>query len=273
MSGPCNWPVSYAGCGGTMPEPLASMPASGVEVFESMATEYLWRWTERRFGECPVTVRPCRQDCNEASTFLGGQTPYLPGRGAPWIPALVDGKWYNIGCSCGDMCSCAKVQQISLPGPIMSVDEVIIDGQLVLGTAYQVQNDKWLVRVDGGSWPTCNDLSADSSLGLGQPGTWQVTYTKGSEVPIGGQVAAGVLAVEFAKSACGDKDCALPKRLASISRQGVTMAVLDTFDDIEVGHTGIWVIDSWVASVRKAPQRSRVASPDTRPVRRTTWQN
>jgi hypothetical protein len=99
---------------------------------------------------------------------------------------------------------------------------------------------------------------------LGSENTWSVTYQQGKPVPVGGQIAAGLLACELAKAACGDKSCGLPQRVQSITRQGVTVAVLDAFDDIDTGHTGIWLIDSWVASVTKRPRRWRVLSPDRR---------
>lgn len=269
MNGPCQWPVSYAGCKST--EVIDGLPDDERAIWEQVATEYLWRWTKGAFGTCAETVRPCRQDC-QPSTFWGGRPAYLPGSGAPWTPALIAGKWYNLGCTCGDTCGCSVVHEITLPPPVSSIVSVVIDGEVLDPDSYRVDNGKSLVRLDGNGWPTCNDMSSPSASGTGAEGTWEVTYLRGSEVPVGGQVAAGILAAEFAKSACG-VDCALPKRVTSVTRQGVSIGILDTFDDIEVGHTGIWLVDSWVASIKSAPRRSRVASPDFRPMRRTTWQN
>lgn len=267
---PCDWPVDYSACGGGLPEPLASLPASGVATFEEMAATYLWDWTGRKYGQCEVTLRPCRQECWEGrSTFWGGSGGPLRG-GLPFTPALIRGQWYNLGCgTCGDACGCGSTQALRLPGPIASVGEVQIDGTVLDPAAYRVDNGRFLVRQDGDLWPTCQDMN----LMLGQPDTWGVTYTKGYAVPKGGQVAAGLLANELAKAACNDKTCGLPRRVQSITRQGVTVAVLDAFDDIDEGHTGIWLIDSWVASVVRRPRRMRVLSPDRRPprYRQTTW--
>lgn len=95
--------------------------------------------------------------------------------------------------------------------------------------------------------------------------TFQVTYMRGIDVPMGGQVAAGRLACELAKAACGDNTCALPKRVQTITRQGVTVGLLDSFDDVDKGRTGIWLIDSWVASMNIPQSRAgRVLSPDRR---------
>jgi len=273
--GPCNWDVNYAMCGVDattgLPDLLAEMSDDQVVMFEQAAVEYLWRWTNGQFGQCSLTVRPCREDC-QPSTFFGPRaSTTLPTTGGPWTPLLLNGKWYNLGCGqCGDTCSCTSISQISLPGPVYDVQSVVIDGEVLDSAAYQVQNRRFLVRMDGGEWPLCNNLASPSASGTGAEGTWEVTYRRGAPVPVGGQMAAGILALEFAKAACGSKDCALPKRVQSITREGVSIAMLDTFDDIEVGHTGIWLVDSWVASVRKGPKQSRVYSPDLRFPRRTS---
>jgi hypothetical protein len=223
------------------------MEASGVVLYEDMATEYLWRWTGKSLGLCEITVRPCRQDCTSGrSTFTGGG-PHV-GRSAPWTPVLVGGAWFNIGCGlCGDTCGCGGVAPLRLPGPVDSVQEVRQGDTVLDPTKYHVENHALLVRTDGESWSPC--------------GT-EITYTRGVPVPVGGQVAAGVLAVQLAKAACSDKTCELPQRVQTVTRQGVTIAMLDSFDDVDSGHTGIWIIDSWLASMTKPPPRSRVLSPD-----------
>jgi hypothetical protein len=146
---------------------------------------------------------------------------------------------------------------------------VQIDGEVLDPSAYRVDNGRLLVRQDGGRWPTCQDMGA----ALGEDDTWGITYDKGYPVPAGGQIAAGLLANELAKAACNDRSCGLPQRVQTVTRQGVTIAVLDAFDDIDEGHTGIWLIDSWVASVVRRPRRMRVLSPDRMPprYRQQTW--
>lgn len=267
---PCDWPISFSSC--TSCEPLFSLPASGIAVFEEMATAFLWNWTGQRLGVCEVTVRPCRDGCTEGMSTYYGSGPYpSAGLGAgPWRPVIISGQWYNLGCArCGDTCSCTHTPAISLPGPVDSITAVTIDGEVLAESAYRVDNHKILVRTDGDEWPSCQDLSAAA----GEPGTWTITYEQGIPVPMGGRVAAGLLACELAKAACGDGSCGLPQRVQTITRQGVTVAMLDAFDDIDTGHTGIWVIDSWVASMMKPKPRSRVYSPDIpRPSpRRTTF--
>src|SRR5690606_32115828 len=231
--------------------------------------EYLWRFTDRQFGLCEATIRPCRRDCTEglSSVFSG-----LPGQRSPWTPALIGGRWVNLGCAagCRDACGCGSATPaLRFDLPVYDVTAVEVDGELLDPATYRVDDHRLLVRQDGGRWPTCQDMS----LPLGGEGTWAVTFRTGSPVPPGGQVAAGKLALELAKAACGDKGCALPQRWQSITRPGVNItAALDTFEGLDQGKTGIWIIDSWVASVTQPTLGFAIASPDLRPTgRRTTF--
>jgi len=249
---PCDWAILYdPACGPG--ETLESLAPSGVALYEEMAVDYLWNWTGQQFGTCQVAYRPCRQNCGSTT-------------GGRFTPALIGGQWYNLACgSCGDTCGCGFTSTLRLPPPVVSVDEVRIDGTVLDAAAYELQG-RYLVRTDGGRWPTCQDLGAPTT----EAGTWEITFTAGTPVPVGGQLAAGRLTQELAKAACGDSTCQLPRRLQSLTRQGVAI-VMDTFDDLAKGGTGIWLIDSWVASVTKAPTRSRVYSPDVSrraPIRR-----
>lgn len=254
----CTWPVDYAECGPC--DALASLPASGIQKFEEMATEYLWHYTEQQFGLCQGTVRPCRQECTEGVSTYGP----APG-GSPWQPTLVGGRWLNLGCGggCRDKCGCgAYGQSLVFDQPVVEVIEIEIDGEILDPVKYRVDNYRFLVRQDGGQWPYCQDMSKQ----LGEPDTWAVTVRIGAAVPMGGRMAAGKLACELAKAACGATGCELPQRWQTITRQGVTIsAALDSFEGLDEGKTGIWLIDSWVASVTKARNASMgvsIASPD-----------
>lgn len=264
---PCGWVADYSECSDT--SVLTDLPAEDQERFEGLAVEYLWRWTGKALGVCDVVVRPCRQDCWEGQSTFFGSGPRPAGSG-PWTPVVINGAWYNVGCGiCSDDCSCTDTPAIRLPGPVASVSQIRIDGVVLPPDSYRVDNQKLLIRTDGDRWPVCQDMSAAPS----ETDTWEITYQRGLPVPVGGQIAAGLLALELAKAACNDKSCALPQRVQTVTRQGVTVAVLDSFDDIDTGHTGIWLIDAWVASITKPPVRSRVYSPDVprNPYRRTTW--
>lgn len=258
----CDWPCDYSGCS-------TADPAEAI--YEEMARDMLNAWTRDVFGICDEEVRPCRTGCDQGipSTFWGrspwtGTSPNVPQQ------AYIPGYWTGaLGCGCGhDYCSCSTVEQIKLPGPIVSVTEVLIDGTLFDPQHYRVDNGLWLVRLDGRSWPVCQDMAAPTT----EEGTWQVAYKRGVPVPAGGRVAAGVLAKELEKAACNDPSCQLPRRIQNITRQGITVTLQDDFSDLERGGTGIWLVDSWVQSIVAPKRGGSVRSPDVRPkVRRTTW--
>ena len=246
----CEWAVSYEQCSDTAALNSGSIDKSRVE---EMATEFLWNVTGRRFGLCDVSVRPCREEC-------GGDLPSVTN--GVLRPALIGGEWYNLSCgSCGPAkgCSCRRgMESVALPGPIHSIIEVVVDGVLVPETAYRVEDKRILVRTDGKVWPNCQNLAVPAD----QPDTWEVRYRRGTAVPTGGMMAAGVLAAEMAKALCNDSGCQLPQRVQSITRQGVTVAVLDTFEGLSDGKTGLWIVDSWVTSVTTTYSPSGVYSPD-----------
>lgn len=257
MTAPCEWSVSYASCEDDTE--WAALPDDGRERYEDAAVEFLWRWTGRVLGICEVSIRPCRARVGlERPSTWEGRGP-RPHGGSQWQPVLIGGEWFNLTCfSCADLCSCSRTTALSLPGPVESVVAVKIDGEVLDPSTYRLDSGKWLIRLDGQGWPSSQDMSAPTSA----PDTFEVTYRRGLPVPPGGQIAAGVLAMELWRAACGSPACGLPQRFQSITRQGVTVAMLDSFEDIDKGHTGIFLIDSWVASFVKPQAVSKVLSPD-----------
>lgn len=250
---PCAaWPLDPACSYG-----LAVDPADQSEAVRAAllgATEVLWRWTAGVFGLCPLAVRPCRSWC---------------GAGADWRPELVGGRWLNISCGCpsAGACSCGPICAVELPGPVNAVLAVTVDGATLDPGAYRVDNHSRLVRVDGGCWPPCQDMTAPPTA----PGTWQVAYEQGLPVPPGGQRAVGALAAELLRS-CAGVACRLPGNATNVSREGVTL-VVDTSGLAAAGRTGLPEVDLWVAAVN--PNRlhtpSAVYSVDIPPPVVTTW--
>lgn len=274
----CGWPVVYADCGGACDIyerwPEGAEREAARTYFEAQAIDLLWNWTGRTFGVCPTTIRPCREGCqggDGSATFWGRGPVYDPsfprqGRGGTstggWTPVLIGGEWKNIGCGCLSACRCEAdgARALTLPGPVQSITRITVDGEEVPASAYRVDNRRTLIRTDGGTWPACQDMLAAPT----EPGTFEITYERGVPVPVGGMVAAGRLACELAAAACGADECALPERLQTVTRQGITVGVSLTG---EAWHdTGIWSIDSWVSSIVKRPAGVfSVRSPDYRP--------
>jgi hypothetical protein len=77
----------------------------------------------------------------------------------------------------------------------------------------------------------------------------RVLYTIGSNLPPGSEALAAWLAVEYGKAAAGTP-CALPERITSVTRQGVTWTMLDPQTFLDKGFTGMARIDHWLAAVK-----------------------
>lgn len=224
------------------------------------AAEILYGLSGRQFGLCELTIRPCRTECCDPCDMTGPR----------WTPALVGGQWTNVSCSsCKDVCSCSEVCELYLPGPVQGIIEVLVDGVIVPPTDYRIDNRDSLVRTNGDCWPTCQEMS----LAPDQPGTWQITYLRGLPVPEAGKAAFAELACELYKACTNDTSCRLPKRVSSVSRDGVTMTFLDPMTFIRDGLTGLYLVDMWVSSVnpRGLPRRAAILSPDMVQPRKTTW--
>lgn len=104
------------------------------------------------------------------------------------------------------------------------------------------------------------------------PADVEVTYTFGTNPPVLGKMAARRIAQEFIKLWEGDETCALPDRVTSVSRQGVSYTILDSQDFIQEMRLGIYEIDLFLKAVNpnKAQRRSKVFSPDLSRARRYT---
>jgi hypothetical protein len=246
--GPCqNWPPFWDCV--TLPTGGAAVTGAAVQA----ATEVLWQRTHRRFGVCELTLRPCRRTCWPDDVRVPSYMTDISGWGWPF-PTMIGGAWFNLGCSaCGDTCSCTVLQEAVLPSPVAEVTEVKIDGVVLDPTAYRVDNHKVLVRLDGNTWPLCQDLSlADTEVG-----TWSVTATYGEQLPTLGQYAVAELATEIVKHCVGGT-CNLPTgTVRSVTRQGVSMMYLDDAG-LGTGKIGLYWVDLFLATFN--PGMNHVAS-------------
>lgn len=230
------------------------------------ATELLWALSGRQFGQCDVTLRPCRRDCSDTTDGRLGASGMWP------HPAKIDGEWLNLVCgSCGAACTCGPVEQIVLPNSVTHVAEVAIDGDTLDPAAWRLDNRRILVRQDGGRWPTCQHLGRAA----GEPGTFTVKAFYGRELPAVGRLSLGELVAEFAK-ACVGASCAVPGNWATIATQGLTVTAkkafaanandLDTIPEESLPFTRAFLR---AYNPRKLTARSRVYSPDVARARRT----
>jgi hypothetical protein len=130
-----------------------------------------------------------------------------------------------------------------------------IYGEIIDPSMYYLVDHSVLQSVPNSTWRPCNV---------------EVSYTYGTPPPTAGRAAARVLATELVKLYENDDTCALPQRVTSISRQGVSYTVLDNQDFIAELRTGLYAVDLFLktANPDKARARARVFSPDTPRARR-----
>lgn len=261
------WPVDWGCADQTW---LDGLDPAVKDRSAAMATQVLRSLTGHVVGGCPITVRPCAKGCGagsfRAAPVAAGNAEALGVRVGPWWASIdVDGQWINTWCGCTTECSCAFVPEVWLPAPVGGVVEVLVDGVVLAQDSYRVDNGNRLVRLDGQTWPKCQDMTAAAD----GPGAFAVTYYNGFRVDGLASWVAGILAVEFAKSCTGGK-CRLPSGVQSITRLGVAYEIPSGM--FENGLTGIREVDSWVRlwNPHQLKSASQVWSPDLRPARRTT---
>lgn len=214
-----------------------------------VASDILFDLTRRRWpGVCTDVVRPC-----------GYRTRSRWGvGGVGWC-----------GCNSSSTCGCRRLSEIRLPGhPVVEVTSVKIDGVVVAPARYRIDNNRWLVylpesdEAERRGWPCCQRLDLADT----EDDTWSIAYSFGTLPPPGGNRAAASLGCQLAL-ACSPAtvgQCALPKRVTSIVRQGVTMAVVDPLTLFKDGLTGLADVDLWVAAVNRgaATRPATVWSPN-----------
>lgn len=223
------------------------------------ASDVLWQATGRRFGNCPVTVRPCRQECLQ---FAPDESLSLYGGGhAQWPhPALIGGEWINLACGvCSGPCSCMTASEVLLPEPVWSIAQVVVDGVVLPTGSYAVYDDRRLVRTDGTDWPLCQDWKVKTGVGA-----WSITARFGADVPALGRQAVGVLAAELARL-CAGVECGLPLlTVTQVQRQGVTFSTFDPQLILQRGLTGLYLPDLFIRTYNPSGirDRARAWSPD-----------
>jgi hypothetical protein len=206
-----------------------------------LATLFLWAATGRQYGPCPLTIRPAQDkmepDAYRTYSVWPGQDPAVSG------PYLFAGVWRN--CGCGGGCCCQPMCSVVLRGPVAGIVEVLVDGEEVPSDAYRVDATAGayhLVRLDGQCWPTCQTFTAAEDAA----GAFAVTYLYGRELPEALEVAAALLACEYAKGLTGGA-CKLPARMTRLSRQGVEVEVTPPEPDGLL--TGIREVDAVIAAL------------------------
>ena len=141
------------------------------------AVRTLWALSGRRFGTIELTL-----------------APYILPPHVGWY----DGTRHRVtlnaarGYATGGLTACAPARTFRLPGPVVSVAEVVVDAVVLPADAWALDPDGTLVRVDGGDWPVAQDVYAPR---------WVVRYVRGIPADGPANTAAALYALELARGA------------------------------------------------------------------------
>lgn len=242
-------------------EDLGSTYADSDYAYDAVKTAsyLLWAMSGRKYsGTTTVTER-----------YVSIFDPYLRAGASilTYVPTLIDGDVRNLRLGgsglygdddyLGDGTS--SNTRIRLRGrKVVKIHTVRdIDGNIIDPSQYYLVEHSTLLASPGATWT---------------PSNVEVTYTYGTPPPTAGKNAARMLAIELVKLYEGDDTCALPQRVTSISRQGISYTVLDNQDFIDDLRTGLYAVDLFLKTSNpdKARARARVFSPDVPKARRIT---
>jgi hypothetical protein len=218
--------------------------------FLSTATDILWSATGRRWRGAEqtetVALRAAPPRAGEGSwpySETWGQCPCYLGVGygsTGWVPQWRL-NWIR------------HTEPVAVRFPrsdVTGITTVLLDGGVFTGWAL---DGSWLARTDGRTWPVCGDRTS-------------VTYTFGRPPPIAGVGACVTLAVELARYASPDPDeaCQLPRRLTSVTRQGISFAAIDDLKFLDDGLTGLYSVDAFIRATNPKGRMQTAAawSPD-----------
>jgi hypothetical protein len=221
------------------------------------ASYILWALSGRKFtGTTTVTER-----------YVSQYDPYLRAGGSrlEYQPVLINGQVENIpqggfGRNShrdfqGDGTS--SYSRVRLRGrKVVRVHSLRdMNGNIIDPSTYYLVDHSTIYGAPNATWSSANV---------------EVTYTYGTPPPMAGKAAARMLALELVKLYEGDDTCALPQRVTSVSRQGVSYTILDNQSFIDELKTGVYAVDLFLktANPDKARARSRVFSPDQPRARR-----
>lgn len=237
------------------PDQLASKPA-GVDLDETclVASQLLYLLSGCKIGLEAHTLRP--HAVNDRCACL---PRWLPVGANNWAQMWDWARW--------DGCACGLAAGLVLPGRVSAVSKVTVDGTVLDESEYTLYSHRRLVRMadptSGASqgWPCCQRLDRPVT----DQGTWEVEYTSGFAPDQAATNAAAELALQLALARAGDSACKLPQRVTSITRQGVSMVLLDPQKFLDEGRTGLYLVDLWLTAVNPHGRRRRpsVMSPDT----------
>ena len=237
------------------PDELGTPYADSEFAYEACksASGLLWSMSGRKYSG--ITTVTERYVCQNRIFRYGASTN-------TYQAVLLDGAIFNIPADefeGGVVDGLSPESRIRLRGrPVTKIHTIRRrDGVILDPSAYYLVDHSTVQAATGIPWTPCN---------------LEITYSYGTYAPTMGRMAARTLAIEFVKLFEGSDDCALPQRVTSIARQGVSYTLLDSQDFIEEMRTGIYMVDLFLKSTNpdKARAKARVFTPDVPRGRRYT---
>lgn len=168
--------------------------------------------------------------------------------------------WPCQDCRCGcHPCACGTWSILELPTdfPILSVDEVRLNGVAMNPADYRLDRSQWIVRMDGEHWPSCNSFGLPNTDAV----EIQVDATVGREPPIELQMAVADLVCEIKRACNNDETCALPPHVRSIARRGVEIEIDDITKLFDQGLFGIPSVDMAIKTYGRCNHQGSVFDP------------
>lgn len=192
-------------------------------------------------GLSEITVRPAVDYGSRSGWGTTGTGPDAASGGvidtAGWNPVLAGGL-PGLGAFDG-----RGLTHVALGvEPVQSVSQLLIGGAVIDPGLYRVDEQRWLVRVDGQAWPW---VRPDAPLG-----NFDVTLVYGQPPPRAGIRAAMELAIELAQVYNGSTTCFLSGRVTEVVRQGISTVLADPLTLAEKGLIGLPIVDDFLISVR-----------------------
>lgn len=236
------------------------------------ASEVLYTLSGSKYtGNCgPVTVRPVARPTDVDTRFGAGGYP------SAGMTAGQFGSAYSGPIGAMNRYGGLRPPEVDLGAyPVTEILQVLIDGVLIPSNEWYLQARRKLVRVLPSAdaeptqrygWPSSNRNDLPDT----EEGTFSVTYMYGVAPPQIGVNAAKVLAKQLILNASPKGRSILPQRVTSISRQGVTVSVVDVMDFFSKGLTGVYELDLFITTVNPTKMKLKplVWSPDIGGVRR-----
>lgn len=233
ITGPCSAWTDYD-------EVLArgSFPAGTVDeqVYQAIdaASDMCFQMGGRRWpGVCDATVQ-----VHNSGT---GLIPWPEGGVVSMRPSHWWGWWAPAGTEASF--SCADGRTLSLPGPVLSISAIRVDGVTLDPAAYTIVDWTEVIRLDGQPWPSWGSMF-DTTPHL------EIDYSYGQAPPQMGRIAAAALARELVLALAGSDACRLDRRVTSIVREGVSedmaLGLPGIAESLRDGQTGIPEVDLFV---------------------------